>query len=286
LRDRDRRLAFFGRQASVLSQLLGDNTSVARGAAERQERWMSAFEQAWRANGRLAVEEEFGLYRQRACRVFVAVARARGHHAFHDLEDRAQELYADFWLGWLKRSGEREVPSVAYIVAAMMNKLLGINGRGRSVRPPQLVDVEVMAALAGGAVDPAEAVVLGEQLALAGEIMASLPRRERVAVACVAGRDSKRKGAPPAGYRLAARQLEVSETRAKKLALAGNRRIRAAREQFEAGTWCARWERSLELVAAGRPAEPGFERHARHCARCRLSVARLRRRGGEGEESA
>jgi hypothetical protein len=108
------------------------------------------------------------------------------------------------------------------------------------------------------------------------EVANSLPARERVVRAAVGGRDSKKKDAPPAGYRLAAARLGISEVRAKKLSRRANERIRAAVERIESGQWCERWTRSIELVAAGKPGETGFPRHAEHCVKCRTSVAHLR----------
>jgi DNA-directed RNA polymerase specialized sigma24 family protein len=220
-------------------------------------------------------------YRQTACRRFVRRAEASGYRGVYDLRELAQDLYADFWVAWLKRSHGRELSGepVPYIVAAMMYMLHSFRSRGRSVRESQLVHSEhepVLAMIAATDLEPAEQVIQSEELWCVSDIVRSLPIRERVVVAAILGRDSKRKHAPPAGYRLAASQLRVSEVRAKKLSHSANQRIRSAAEQLESGTWCARWEDSIKLVAAGKRGDAEFLHHAKHCAQCRLSVVRLR----------
>jgi hypothetical protein len=226
----------------------------------------------------------FKRYRERACKRFIAKARAGSYYAIHDLNDRAEDFYSDFWAEWLKHPRELNGPMVPYIAEAMMNKLRHLNSRGPSVRPPQLVNTAnemILTTIAADNLDPAEQTTVKEQMWLGSEIMLGLPERERVVCACVIGRDSKRKGAPLAGYRLAAEKLGISETRAKKLSLRANKRIRAAIDQIEAGTWCERWARSIELVAAGEEGEAAFLRHVAHCTKCRLSVVHLRRRRNE-----
>jgi hypothetical protein len=231
--------------------------------------------------GRLDPSVDFERYLDPACKRFVAMARAMGHHAFHDLDELAKDFYDDFWAEWLERP-RRELagPPVPYIAGAMMNKLRDLSRRGRSVRAPELVrseSDEILATIAAEDLEPAEQVVLQEEMWLVNDIVHSLPAREQVVFAAVFGRDSKRKDAPPAGYKLAASQLGVSEARAKKLSLEANRRIRAAVRQIESGSWCDRWASSIELVAAGHEAEEEFLRHAKHCAQCRLGVVHLRR---------
>jgi hypothetical protein len=224
---------------------------------------------------------DFERYRTAVRKQFIAIAQRGGHHAFHDLDELAEDFYNDFWTEWLERDRREELtgPAVPYIAGAMLNKLRDLSRRGHSVRAPQLVQSESEAILASIAVedlDPAKRAVFYEQLGLCCEIVQSLPMRERVAFGAVAGRDSRKKGTPLAGYRLAAAQLGISEIRAKKLSLKANRRIRLAVEQIESGTWCERWRRSIELVAAGEESEAGFCPHAERCVACRKSVARLR----------
>lgn len=233
------------------------------------------------AAGVLDPATDFERYRGPATKRFIAMARALGQHTFHDLDDRAQEFYADFWVEWLKRP-DRTLPGapVAYIAAAMMNKLRQVNGRGRSVRPPELLRAEgeeILATLATEDLEPAEQAVLHEEMWQVNEIIHSLPRREQVAFAAVFGRDSKKKGAPLGGYKLAAQALGVSEVRAKKLSLAANKRIRAAAAQVESGHWCDRWAESMEQVASGGEGDEAFRQHAEHCVHCRLGVVHLRR---------
>lgn len=234
-----------------------------------------------RAGGQLDPRVDFERYREAACKRFIAMARAMGYHAFHDLDDRAKDLYSDFWAYWLERPrSELTGPAVPYIATAMMNKLRAISGRGRSVRPSQLVRAEsdvILASIAAEDLDPAEWAIVKEQLWLGSEVVHSLPARERVVFAAVIGRDSRKKTTQPAGYRLAASKLGISETRAKKLSLRANRRIHAAIEQIESGTWCERWTRSIETIAAGGDCEAGFRRHVERCLECRMSVVRLRR---------
>jgi hypothetical protein len=229
---------------------------------------------------RLDPAVDFERYRDPACRRFKAMARTLGHHAFHDLDELAADFYDDFWTDWLARPrNELSGSPVNYIAVAMMNKLRDLNRRGRSVRPPELVRSdgdEILATVAAADLEPYEQLVLQEQMWVVSEIVRSLPARERVAFAAVFSRDSRKKGSPPAGYKLAASQLGVSEVRAKKLSLAANRRIRAAVEEVESGSWCRRWARSIQLVAAGGGGDPEFLRHAEHCLQCRLSVVHLR----------
>jgi DNA-directed RNA polymerase specialized sigma24 family protein len=237
-------------------------------------------------NGRGAADtldpaSDFERYRGPATKRFIAMARAMGQHTFHDLDDRAQEFYADFWVEWLKRP-DRTVPGapVAYIATAMMNKLRQVNGRGRSVRPPELLRAEgdeILATLATEDLEPAEQAVLHEEMWQVNEILHSLPPREQVAFAAVFGRDSKKKGSPLGGYKLAAQALGVTEVRAKKLSLAANKRIRAAAERVESGHWCDRWSQSIEQVAGGGEGDEAFREHAEHCVHCRLGVVHLRR---------
>lgn len=231
--------------------------------------------------GRLDPSVDFERYRTAACERFVAGARARGFHAFHDLEDRAQEFYSEFWVEWLER-GCRELngPAVPYIANAMLNKLRDLSRRGRSVRAPDLVcseNAEILSTIASNELSPEEQAVLIEQLWRVSDVVHSLPRREQVAFLAVFSRDSKRKDAPPAGYKLAAAQLGTSEVRAKKLALRANKRIRDAVERIEAGTWCDRWTSAIEQVAGGGDAGTEFARHAEHCLHCRLGIVQLRR---------
>lgn len=229
----------------------------------------------------LDARRDFERYREPACRRFVAMARAMGHHAFHDLDELAKDFYDDFWLEWMERPRRTFAGSpTAYISGAMMNKLRDLSRRGRSVRAPEIArdDAEaILATVAASDLEPAEQVVLQEEMWLVTEIVHTLPPREQVAFAAVFGRDSKRKDAPPAGYKLAAAKLGVSEVRAKKLSLAANRRIRAAVEKIETGTWCDRWADSIEQVAAGGEGDPAFLAHAEHCVQCRLGVVHLRR---------
>jgi DNA-directed RNA polymerase specialized sigma24 family protein len=219
-------------------------------------------------------------YRVASCKRFIAVARALGHHAIHDLDELAKDLYDDVWADFLARPGrELSGAAVPYIAHAMMNKLRALNRRGRSVRPTEMAraDAEVMLeTIASEELGPSEQMVLREEMWLVTELIDVLPAREKVAWAAVFVRDSRRTDAPPGGYRLAAAQLGVSETRAKKLSLQANKRLRAAVEEVRSGRWCERWARSIELVAAGSEGEPGFLRHAEHCTRCRLGVTRLR----------
>jgi hypothetical protein len=231
--------------------------------------------------GRFDPTVDFERYRGPATIRFIKMARSVGQHTFHDLDDRAQEFYADFWADWLKRP-DREFNGapVPYIAGAMMNKLRQLNGRGRSVRPTEVLRAEgdeILATIATEDLEPAEQVVLQEEMWQVNEILHSLPVREQVVFAAVFGRDSKKKGSPPAGYKLAAQQLGVSEVRAKKLSLAANKRIRAAVEQVESGHWCERWAESIEQVAGGGEADEDFVRHAEHCVHCRLGVVHLRR---------
>jgi DNA-directed RNA polymerase specialized sigma24 family protein len=231
--------------------------------------------------GALDPSVDFGRYREAACKRFIAMARTMGHHVYHDLDELAKDFYDDFWTEWLERP-RRELsgPAVPYIAGAMMNKLRDLSRRGRSVRAPDLVRSEneaILATIAAEDLEPAEQVVLQEAMWLVSEIVHTLPEREQVAFAAVFGRDSRKKGTPPGGYKLAAAQLGVSEIRAKKLSLAANKRIRAAVQKIEAGSWCDRWASSIETVATGGQGDPAFLRHVEHCAQCRLGIVHLRR---------
>lgn len=241
-----------------------------------------------RADGRLDPSVDFERYREAACKRFIASARSSGHHAFHDLGELAKDFYDDFWADWLDRNRDKELsgPVVPYIAGAMMNKLLDLSRRGRSVRAPQLVCAEgekILARIVAEDLEPSEQMASEEQMWLLSEVVDSLPSRERVAFSAVFSRDSKKKDAPPAGYKLAASQLGISEVRAKKLSLKANRRIRAAVEQIESGTWCERWARSIKLVAAGGEGEAGFRRHAEHCVKCHAGVVHLRHQIATGD---
>ena len=224
---------------------------------------------------------DFERYREPASRRFIAMARAMGMHSFHDLDELAKDYYDEFWAEWLERPRRELTGSpVPYIAGAMMNKLRDLSRRGRSVRAPDLLRAEgeeILATIAAENLEPDEQVVLQEEMWLVNDIVHSLPPREQVAFAAVYARDSKKKGAPLAGYKLAASQLGVSEARAKKLSLQANKRIRAAVAQIESGSWCDRWARSIELVAAGEEADEEFAHHVKRCVRCRLGVVHLRR---------
>lgn len=233
-----------------------------------------------RARGRLDPEVDFERYREPACQRFIKYARVLRYDARHDLRDLAEDFYSDFWLTWLKHPDREVGPAVpSYIASAMMNMLRARDYRGRSIRASQFVHTEserLLELVAAAGLDPFEHTIVHEGLAIAAEIVHTLPRRERVAFAHVLGRDSRQKGAPVAGYRSAAAELGISEVRAKKLSLAANRRIRAAREQIESGSWCERWASSIQRVAGGEKGEPGFNRHADRCAECRMGVVLLR----------
>jgi hypothetical protein len=233
-----------------------------------------------RASGRLDPEVDFERYREQVCRRFIRSASMLGYHTRHDLRDQAEDLYSDFWLTWLKHPDRELVgPAVPYIAGAMMNMLHARDYRGRSIRAPQVVRAEsepLLALVAAAGLDPVEHTIVHEELAIAIEIVHTLPWREQVALAAVLGRDSRKKGAPPAGYKRAAAELGVSEVRAKKLSLAANRRIRAAVEQIESGSWCERWASSIQRVAAGEKGEPEFHLHAERCVECRMGVLLLR----------
>jgi DNA-directed RNA polymerase specialized sigma24 family protein len=234
-----------------------------------------------RADGRLDPSVDFERYREAACKRFISRARRSGQHAFHDLDKLAEDFYSDFWADWIGRDGDKQLPGpvVPYIAEAMMNKLRDLSRRGRSVRTPQLVRVDgekILATVGAEDPEPPEQIVSEEEMWLLAEIVHNLPYRERVAFLAVFNRDSKKKGAPLAGYKLAALLLGVSEIRAKKLALSANRLIRAAVEQIELGTWCERWAESIRLVAAGGEGETEFRLHAEHCAKCYASVVDLR----------
>jgi hypothetical protein len=232
------------------------------------------------AAGVLDPSVDWERYRQASCKRFIAGARVLGHHVTYDLDELAKDLYDDVWADFLARPGrELSGAAVPYIAGAMMNKLRALNRRGRSVRPTELARADgeaMLETIASEELDPSEQVVVREEMWLATEIIDALPAREKVAWAAVFARDPKRKDAPPGGYKLAAAQLGVSATRAKKLSLQANKRLRAAVEEVRSGRWCERWARSIELVAAGAAGEPEFLRHAEHCTRCRLGVAHLR----------
>ncbi|HEX3518277.1 MAG TPA: hypothetical protein VHT29_04500 [Solirubrobacteraceae bacterium] len=91
-------------------------------------------------SGRLDLGVDFERYREPACRRFVKSASMKGYHVRHDLHDRAQDLYSDFWLTWLKHPHRELVgPAVPYIAGAMMNMLRTHDHRGRSIRASQIV---------------------------------------------------------------------------------------------------------------------------------------------------
>jgi RNA polymerase sigma factor (sigma-70 family) len=224
---------------------------------------------------------DFERYREPASKRFIAMARAMGMHAFHDLDELAEDYYDEFWVEWLERPGKQlDGSPTPYIAGAMMNKLRDLSRRGRSVRAPELLRAEseeILATIAAENLEPDEQVVLQEEMWLVNDIVHSLPPREQVAFAAVFARDSKKKGAPLAGYKLAASRLGVSEARAKKLSLQANKRIRAAVEQIHSGKWCDRWARSIELVAAGEEADEEFAYHVHRCVRCSAGIVHLRR---------
>ncbi len=239
-----------------------------------------------RTSGALDPCVDFERYRAAACRRFIATASSTGFQLHFDLDELAQDLYEDFWLGQIERP-RREPLELAtpYIVASMMNKLRSLSSRGRSVRAAQIAwsDSDLLLARIGTEdLGPAEQMIENEETWRALEVVRELPERQQVAWIAVWGRHSKKKGSPPAGYRLAAAKLEVRPVRAKKLALDANRRIRAAAEQVESGDWCMRWEQAIELAAAGRDPGAEFRRHAKHCVSCQLAVVELRRERDSG----
>ncbi len=221
---------------------------------------------------------DFELYREATYRRFKTMAS--GYRALHDLSEIAKDLYDDFWLELLERPN-RELcgAPVPYIAGAMLKKLVGRTYRGRSVHASQLVRADsetIITMTAAQDLQPGEKAILQEQLWRVREIVQMLPERQRVVLAAVIGRDSKKKEAPLAGYELAAAKLGISRTRAKKLAHEANLQIRAAVEQIESGNWCDHWVRSIELVAVGQGGEQEFRRHAAHCLQCQTAVVHLR----------
>jgi hypothetical protein len=230
---------------------------------------------------------DFERYRDAACRRFIAAASRTGFHLHFDLDELAQDFYGDFWLGQIERPRREPLePVTPYIVAAMMNKLSDLSRRGRSVRATQMAWADndmVLARIAAKGLGPAEQMIENEEVWRALEVVGELPERQQVSWIAVWGRHSKKKGSPPAGYRLAAAKLKVRPVRAKKLVLDANRRIRAAADQIESGTWCERWAQAIELAAANQDAGAAVRRHAEHCVGCRLAVAGLRRRAKSAE---
>lgn len=224
---------------------------------------------------------DFERYRQPATTAFCSIARARGLHYFYDLDDAAEESYAQFWADWIARGrDDLEGSRVAYIAAAMVNKLCRrARDDGRSGIRQTMRDAggDLGEMIVGREPDHLDFVIQREELWTLAEAAQSLPPRERTAFGAVLQRDSKRKGAPPAGYKLAATKLGVSVGRAKKLSLAANRGMRTALKQIESGAWCQRWSRSIELVLAGGKGEPGFRQHAERCASCRMAIVSRRK---------
>jgi DNA-directed RNA polymerase specialized sigma24 family protein len=257
----------------------GPDTTTLSSHVDREDRFRTR-STLQRATNRLDPEEHFERYRQPAIRAFRARARANGYHAYYDLDEAAQELYNEFWTEWMERSHtELHGAPVPYIATAMINKLRTRGTRGRSIRGNQMIhgDSErILAIIPTQDPDPLDQMLQREELWCLVEFVQGLLPRERVAFTAVRARDSKKKGAPLAGYKLAAAILGVSTVRAKKLSLAANKKLRVAIEQIESGSLCERWARSICLVAAGAQAEPGFRRHTERCIQCRHALARAR----------
>jgi RNA polymerase sigma factor (sigma-70 family) len=217
-------------------------------------------------------ERDFVRLRAPARRRFLARARRAGQHAFHDLDQAADDAYQEAWLELARRpdSAPIEGDPAGYLAGIMWHRFY--QRELRRIRP-RLVELSE--------VDHAHTVETPEDAALRAEAaraaqlaLSYLPERERrVLVLRALG----------LRHRDVAASLGVSPLRARKLADAARREFGARMAAGDDGEPCASTASCLRAIAAGwhinAPRRARLDAHLDACPACRGTLVELRREG-------
>ena len=216
-------------------------------------------------------ERDFVRLRAPARRRFLARARRAGQHAFHDLDQAAEDAYQDAWLEIARRpdAAPIEADPAGYLAGIMWHRFYRRELRGAQPRLVELTEVDD----AHTVQTPEEAALRAEAVRAAQHALSSLPERERSALVLRA------LGLP---HRDVAASLGVSPLRARKLADAARREL-GARVAAGGGEPCASSASSLRAIAAGwkisAHRRAALDAHLDACLACRGTLVALRREG-------
>jgi RNA polymerase sigma factor (sigma-70 family) len=214
-------------------------------------------------------QRDFERLRAAARRRFLARARRAGQHAFHDLDEAADEAYQDAWLELMRRPAPAVEDPAGYVAGIMWHRF-----HRRELRHVRAPAAPLDDRLAADGPAPDEVAAARELLRAVHEALSELPDRERAAVLL---------RSLGLGLDDVAASLGVSPRRARKLSDSGHRRLAHELEAASAGARCATVASTLRALSlgweiAGRR-RTRLERHLATCPACRATVAALRREG-------
>jgi len=217
-------------------------------------------------------ERDFVRLRAAARRRFLARARRAGQHAFHDLDQAADDAYQEAWLEVARRPEAVPIEGdpAGYLAGIMWHRFYQ-----RELRRVQPRLVELSEGDDAHTVETPEEAALRAEAARAVQLaLSSLPERERRALVLRA------LGLP---HRDVAASLGVSPLRARKLADAGRREFGVRVAAGEQGEPCTSTASCLRAIAAGwhisAHRRARLDAHLYACPACRGTLAALRREG-------
>jgi RNA polymerase sigma factor (sigma-70 family) len=217
-------------------------------------------------------ERDFVRLRAPARRRFLARARRAGQHAFHDLDQAADDAYQEAWLELARRpdSAPIEGDPAGYLAGIMWHRFYQRELRRIQPRLVELSEVDH----AHTVETPEDAALRAEAARAAQLALSYLPERERrVLVLRALG----------LRHRDVAASLGVSPLRARKLADAARREFGARMAAGEDGEPCASTASCLRAIAAGwhinAPRRARLDAHLDACPACRGTLVELRREG-------
>jgi DNA-directed RNA polymerase specialized sigma24 family protein len=213
-------------------------------------------------------QRDFEGLRAAARQRFLARARRAGQHAFHDLDEAADDAYQEAWLELVRRPAPPVDDPAGYLAGIMWHRF-----HRRELRPVRAPAAPLDDRLQGGPA-PDEVVAGREALRAVQEALSDLPERERAAVLL---------RSLGLGHDDVAASLGVSSRRARKLSESGHRRLALELAAASAGERCTAVASTLRALSlgweiAGRR-RTRLERHLAACPACRATVAALRREG-------
>jgi RNA polymerase sigma factor (sigma-70 family) len=220
----------------------------------------------------LDLERDFVRLRAPARRRFLARARRAGQHAFHDLDQAAEDAYQEAWLEIARRpdAAPIEADPAGYLAGIMWHRFHRRELRRAQPRLVELSEVDD----AHTVETPEEAALRAEAVRAAQHALSFLPERERRALLLRA------LGLP---HRDVAASLGVSPLRARKLADAARRELGARVAAGDGGEPCASSASSLRAIAAGwqisAHRRARLDAHLDACPACRGTLVALRREG-------
>ena len=217
-------------------------------------------------------ERDFVRLQAPARRRFLARARRAGQHAFHDLDQAADDAYQEAWLEVARRPDAAPIEGdpAGYLAGIMWHRFYQ-----RELRRAQPRLVELSEGDDAHTVETPEEAALRAEAARAVQLaLSSLPERERRALVLRA------LGLP---HRDVAASLGVSTLRARKLADAGRRAVGVRVAAGEQGEPCASTASCLSAIVAGWHISPHrrarLDAHLDACPACRGTLVTLRREG-------